>query len=785
MSSLTHASVSVAIGANLGSSFANSFNTANKQVSKLGSTIKRFDSQASKIELFKKSGSDVLGAKRSWQQAQLQVRQLSQEIKATDKPTKKLQNNFRRAKNAARLAKIEFTATRDSTRQMGRALRETGIDTKNLATAQNKLGRNLATLRNQQSAMFGIQNARNANLMQRQNYRSQMMDAVALGGALYGAIRPAVDFELAMAKVGAIVGESADSEDFKQLTAQARELGRETQYTASQAAEGMKYLGMTGMKTNQILAATPSVLNMAIAADMDLGRAADIASNILSGFNMKAERTAEVADILAQASRTANVDIEMLGQTMKFVAPAAATVGGTLQETAAIAGVLGDAGIQATMAGTMLRSAYLRLAAPASAGAKALAKMREEMGIAKEEMPDIAKEAMLAQSRLKGMGVEIFKDGKMRSMVDILKDMQKALRGVNDEQKLSIVKDIFGTRAASGALAIFKSIESGRLDEVYEKVKKADGVAKEMADRLKNTTTGAFKQFASAMESVGIAVGNVLLPAFRDIALGMAYVAGKVSSLSEKFPVLTKVIGLTIAGLITFKITAIAVGYAWTFIRGGFLAAKAAVIAFRTALILTNIAMAGTRFGAIIAGVTALGASMYRVALGAIPAVVTGIRAIGLAFVTSPIGLAITAIAGGALLVMKYWQPLSGFFEKLFAPVLETFDKVWKGINKLTKPMKKVGHWVGSTWDKVTGNNKSTKSPDEPNISSHRNNHIHPAATSPQTHNNSRIIKMEAPITINATNGMDAKSIAVKVKEELNNLLREHGRQRNSINYDY
>ena len=220
------------------------------------------------------------------------------------------------------------------------------VDTKNLATAQNKLGKNLTTLRNQQSAMFGVQNAKNANLMQRQNYRSQMMDAVALGGALYGAIRPAVDFELAMAKVGAIVGENANSEGFKALTAQARELGRKTQYTASQAAEGMRYLGMTGMKTNQILAATPAVLNMAIAVDMDLGRAADIASNILSGFNMKAERTAEVADILAQASRTANVDIEMLGQTMKFVAPAAATVGGTLEETAAIAGVLGDAGIQ-------------------------------------------------------------------------------------------------------------------------------------------------------------------------------------------------------------------------------------------------------------------------------------------------------------------------------------------------------------------------------------------------------------------------------------------------------
>ena len=211
------------------------------------------------------------------------------------------------------------------------------------------------------------------------------------------------------------------------------------------------------------------------------------------------------------------------------------------------------------------------------------------------------------------------------------------------------------------------------------------------------------------------------------------------------------------------------------------------MIAFRTALILTNIAMAGTRFGAIIAGVTALGASMYRVALGAIPAVVTGIRAIGLAFVSSPIGLAITAIAGGALLVMKYWQPISGFFEKLFAPVLETFDKVWKGINKLTKPMKKVGHWVGSTWKKITGDDKKNAVGIEKkttHTASAVNTSI-PMEQYMQRHYSSQSITLEAPITINANEGMDAKSIAVKVKDELNNLLKDYGRQKGSVNYDY
>ena len=281
-----------------------------------------------------------------------------------------------KAKRLADQTKKSFLETSSSTRQMGKELRSGGIDIKNFNLEQAKLSKNLNVLKRRQSALQNNQNAKDANLSNRANYRSQMVDAVALGGVLYSAVKPAVDFELAMAKVGAITNEAADSKGFKALTKQARELGRTTQYTASQASEAMQFLGMAGLNTNQILSATPSVLNLAIAGNMDLGRTADIASNILTGFNMEAERTGEVADILAQASRSTNVNVEMLGQTMKFIAPAAAAVGGTLSETATLAGVLGDAGIQATMAGTMLRSTYLILAAPAKAGAKALGQMR-------------------------------------------------------------------------------------------------------------------------------------------------------------------------------------------------------------------------------------------------------------------------------------------------------------------------------------------------------------------------------------------------------------------------
>ena len=762
------ASVSVLIGAELGKSFKGAFGSANKQLSSLGSAIKKVSDRAGQIEAFKKSSRATKEAGVAYRDARQKLNILSKEIASTNSPTKQLQNNFRKAKRLADQTKRSFLETARSTRQMGKALRSSGIDIKNFNKEQSKLSKNLNVLKRRQASLQNNQNAKDANLGKRANYRSQMVDAVALGGALYSAVRPAVDFELAMAKVGAITNEASGGKGFKSLTKQARELGRTTQYTASQTAEAMQFLGMAGLSTNQILAATPSVLNLAIAGNMDLGRTADIASNILTGFNMEAERTGEVADILAQASRSTNVNVEMLGQTMKFIAPAAAAVGGTLSETATLAGVLGDAGIQATMAGTMLRSTYLRLAAPAKAGAKALGQMRNEMGISAEEMPDVAKEALLAQKRLSGLGVKIFENGKMRSMVSILKEMHHATKNLADDEKLSIIKDIFGTRSTAGALAIFKSVETGRLDEVEEKINNANGAAEEMADRLKNTTSGAFKEFASAIESVGISIGSVLLPAFASIAKTAAGVAGRVSVLSEKFPVLTKYLGLAVAGMISFKVASIGMGFAFTFLKGGFLSAKGALIAYRTAMTLMSFS---------------------------IPKVILGIKALGIAIMSNPIGLIIGGIAIAAGLLIKNWQPVGEFFKNLFSGVIGYVKKAFEWVSKLLKPIAKIKDVVGKGISSVKG----VFSDDEENNQSQIGNTIKDLESTDadfgkiiETSNVSNIagnssnsnISISAPITINAHTNADEKTIANQVKIAIDEVMHKFAVRKQALNFD-
>ena len=766
--SSTKASVSILIGAEIGKSFKGAFGSANKQLYSLGSAIKKVTDRANQIEAFRNSSRATKEASIAYRDAKQKLDALSKEIAATDSPSKQLQNNFRKAKRLADQTKKSFLDTASSTRQMGKALRSGGIDIKNFNLEQAKLSKNLNVLKRRQSALQNNQNTKDVNLGKRANYRSQMVDAVALGGVLYSAVKPAVDFELAMAKVGAITNEAADSKGFKALTKQARELGRTTQYTASQASEAMQFLGMAGLNTNQILAATPSVLNLAIAGNMDLGRTADIASNILTGFNMEAERTGEVADILAQASRSANVNVEMLGQTMKFIAPAAAAVGGTLSETATLAGVLGDAGIQATMAGTMLRSTYLRLAAPAKAGAKALGQMRNEMGISAEEMPDVAKEALLAQKRLSGLGVKIFENGKMRSMVSILKEMHHATKNLADDEKLSIIKDIFGTRSTAGALAIFKSVETGRLDEVEEKIKNANGAAKEMADRLKNTTSGAFKEFASAIESVGISIGSVLLPAFASIAKTAANVAGRVSVFAEKFPVLTKYLGLAVAGMISFKVASIGMGFAFTFLKGGFLSAKGALLAYKTAMTLMSFS---------------------------IPKVILGIKALGIAIMSNPIGLIIGGIAIAAGLLIKNWQPVGEFFKNLFSGVIGYVKKAFEWVSKLLKPLKTVAGVVGKGIKSVTGifsddeaNNQSQIGDTIKDLESDNSDFSKIIETNNVSNiagnNSNSNISISAPITINAHTNADEKTIANQVRIAIDEVMHKFAVRKQALNFD-
>ena len=265
MTNTNHAAVSILIGADLGKSFRDSFGSANKQLAALGSAIKKVNDKVGEIESFRKSSRATNEASIAYQNAKQKLNLLSAEISKNDKPSKALQNTFRKAEAAALKAKNAFMESAQATREMGKALSTAGVDFKKFNAHQETLGKTLNVLKSRQTALQNNANAKAQNLNNRANYRGQMFDAVAVGGAFYKMIKPAVDFEFAMAQVGAVTEEAANSEGFAKLTAKAKELGRTTQYTSAEAAKAMQFLGMAGFNTNQILAATPAILNLAIA----------------------------------------------------------------------------------------------------------------------------------------------------------------------------------------------------------------------------------------------------------------------------------------------------------------------------------------------------------------------------------------------------------------------------------------------------------------------------------------------------------------------------------------
>lgn len=325
-----------------------------------------------------------------------------------------------------------------------------------------------------------------------------ILGGLAIGAKAVGvamdAFKTAADFESSMSRVGALSG--ATRSEMALLTQEAKDLGATTVFSASQAAEGMSFLAMAGYKTNDIIAAMPGLLDAAAAGQTELGETADIVSNILSGFGIAASETGRVADVLTKTFTSSNTDLRMLGYTMKYVAPVAKSLGFSLEEVSAAAGTLGNAGIQADMAGTSLRMGLLRLANPPKEAAKALRKLN----------------------------VEVAKNGKMKDLATIIEDMSAGMAKLSETDRAAFVAEIVGTEAASSFLTL---IDAGpeKLRAFTRELERSNGAAKTIATRQLDNFNGSVKLLESALESLKINAVGPLLPTFQKITTMLARMA--------------------------------------------------------------------------------------------------------------------------------------------------------------------------------------------------------------------------------------------------------------------
>lgn len=374
--------------------------------------------------------------------------------------------------------------------------------------------------------------------------------SVGLAQSVLSMTDVASDFEHAMSKVGAItLGSIKDQEQYDaelaKLTNRARELGEKTQFSARQSAEAMSYLGMAGWSANQIYEQMPHLLDLAAAGGTDLARTADILSDDLSAFGLEVNDAKHMADVFATTITSTNTNIEMLGETFKYAAPVAHAFGASLEETAAMAGIMANSGIKASQAGTTLRSGFLRLAGPPKMAQKAL----DELGMTMEDLTQEQKEAAMA---MKSLGIETGNLQGTEKMASILSQLREKMQGLSKEQKLAMAGAIFGKQAATGWVTMLDSAP-GTLEKLTESLKHCDGAAAKMAERMNADAKGASIRLKSATESLQISIGQVLLPTLASWGDSASKIAGNLSKWTSEHPGLTSAIlstTLAVTGII-------------------------------------------------------------------------------------------------------------------------------------------------------------------------------------------------------------------------------------------
>lgn len=308
--------------------------------------------------------------------------------------------------------------------------------------------------------------------------------ALALGGA----VKTATDFDTALRKAGAIAG--ATDEEFNALKKSAIELGANTSKSASEVAVAMTEMAAKGFDATKIIAAMPGVISAAEASGEDLALTADTVSSALNIWGLEAGEAGRVADVLAMSANVSAAGIDSLSYSLKYAGAPAAALGISLEEVAAAAGIMADAGLDGSSAGTSLRASLLALNNPA----KAQQKIMDELGF-----------SILDSS------------GNAKSLADIVGDLGKSLEGETDAQKVATLAKLVGTEAVSGFLALMDAGPDS-INKTTAALKNSAGESKKTADQMKAGLGGALEELSGAFESAAIYIGDALTPAIQQVA---------------------------------------------------------------------------------------------------------------------------------------------------------------------------------------------------------------------------------------------------------------------------
>ena len=388
------------------------------------------------------------------------------------------------------------------------------------------------------------------------------------------AVKTAADFDSAMSRVAAVSG--ATGSNFDSLRDKAREMGAKTKFSATEAADAMNYMAMAGWKTEDMLSGIEGVMYLAAASGEDLATTSDIVTDALTAFGLTAADSGHFADVLAAASSNANTNVSMMGETFKYCAPVAGALGFSVEDTAEAIGLMGNAGIKASQAGTSMRSIMTNLTGDVKLSGAAIG------------------DVTIATTNA---------DGSMRSLSAILADCRVAFAGMTEAEKANNAEALVGKNAMSGFLALMNAAPED-IEKVSGAVNDCKDAAKNMADTMQDNLEGQLTILKSQLQELAISFGDLLMPAVRSIVSGLQGMVDVLNAMPDGVkrvimivallaaalgPVLI-IIGKTLSAIGTIMTWAPKLAGAISAVKGAFAALSATMMANPIAIVIAAIA---------------------------------------------------------------------------------------------------------------------------------------------------------------------------------------------------
>ncbi|EFD1058523.1 phage tail tape measure protein, partial [Escherichia coli] len=456
---------------------------------------------------------------------------------------------------------------------------------------------------------------------------------IAAAGTMAGVklLMPGYEFAQKNSELQAVLGVAKDSAEMTALRKQARQLGDNTAASADDAAAAQIIVAKSGADKNGILAQTPAILNMSLANKKTMEENATLLIGTKSAFGLADDKASHIADVISMTMNKSQATFEGLSDSLTYVGPVAKDAGVSLEETAAMLGALHDANISGSMAGTGSRAVLSRLQAPTGKAYDAI----KELGVKTTDSK-----------------------GNTRPVFSILKEIQRSFEKnkLGTGQRAEYMKTIFGEEASSSASVLMTAAASGKLDNLTRLIKESDGKTEELVKVMQDNLGGDFKSFQSAYQAVGTDLFDQQEGALRNLTQTATKYVLKLDGWIQKNKSLASTIGLIVGGALALIGIIGAIGLvAWPVITG---------------------------INAIIAAAGAMGAIFTTVG----SAVMTAIGAI-----SWPVVAVVAAIVAGALLIRKYWEPVSAFF----GGVVEGLKAAFAPVGELFTPLKPLFDWLG------------------------------------------------------------------------------------------